>query len=167
MRRHDDRLPRPNLTVAAATTALAILVPLTPTGATAAPPTTHNAVDARTVSLNESGNLHLTSRRGFTLNERGPATGTAGGTIYVHLKIVSTTRVTAEVNIYPNGGSITGYASAAYHREGATGWFSGSMSINRGSGSFNHVQGSGLSFSGTIQRSNYAISVHVRGTVTD
>jgi hypothetical protein len=121
----------------------------------------------RTISLNESGNLQLTSRRGFTLNEKGPASGTVKGTIYVHLRIVSTTRVTAEVNIYPSGGSITGYGTASYHREGATGNFSGSLSVDRGTGSYNNAHGSGLSFTGTIQRSNYAITVHVSGTVNE
>lgn len=125
------------------------------------------ARQSRAVSLSESGNLHLTSRHGFTLNEQGAATGTVSGTIYVHLKIVSTSHVTAEVNIYPKGGSISGYGTANYHREGTKGSFSGSLSINRGSGSFNHAQGSGLSFSGTIQRSNYAVTVRVSGTVTD
>jgi hypothetical protein len=126
-----------------------------------------SALAARSISLNESGNLHLTSRHGFTLNERGPASGTIAGTIYVHLKIVSSKRVAAEVNIYPSGGSISGYGSASYRREGATGSFSGSISINRGTGSYNHARGSGLSFSGTIRRSDYAITVHVRGNVTD
>ena len=122
---------------------------------------------ARSISLNESGALHLTSRHGFTLNEQGPASGTIRGTIYVHLKIVSTSRVTAEVTIYPNGGSITGYGTASYHREGATASFSGSLSINRGTGSYTHAQGSGLSFSGTMQRSNDAVTVHVSGRVSD
>jgi hypothetical protein len=117
--------------------------------------------------LHESGNLHLTSRQGFTLNEQGTGAGTISGTIYVHLKIVSTSRVTAEMNIYLKGGSISGNGAAAYRREGAKGSFFGSLSINRGSGSFNHARGSGLSFSGTIQRSNYAVTVHVSGTVAD
>ena len=125
------------------------------------------ALTARSISLNESGDLQLTSRRGFTLNERGSATGTVKGTIYVHLRIVSASRVSAEVNIYPTGGSITGYGTAGYRREGATGSFSGSLSIVRGSGSYSHAHGSGLSFTGTIRRSNYAVTVHVDGTVTD
>jgi hypothetical protein len=125
------------------------------------------ARSAKTVSLNENGDLHLTSRHGFTLNEQGAGTGTISGTIYVHLKIVSTRSVTAEVNIYPSGGSISGYGTASYRREGATGHFSGSLSVERGTGSYNHAHGSGLSFSGTIQRSNYAVTVHVNGTVTD
>jgi hypothetical protein len=103
---------------------------------------------ARTFSLNETGRLHLTSHHGFTLNEQGSATGT----IYIHLKIVSTNRVTAEVNIYPRNGSLTGFASASYCPAGATATFNGTISIARGSGSYSHARGSGLAFTGAIQR---------------
>ena len=70
----------------------------------------------RTVSLHETGNLRLTSKHGFTLNEQGSATGTFSGTIYVHLTIVSSSRVKAEVSISRSGGSISGEATASYHR---------------------------------------------------
>jgi hypothetical protein len=126
-----------------------------------------SALAARRFSMSESSNLHLTSRQGFRLNERGSVSGTVTGTIYVHLTIVSTSRVTAEVNIYPRGGSISGYASARYQRGNSMGSFSGSISINRGTGKYDHVHGQGLSFSGTIARSNDAITVHVNGTVSD
>jgi hypothetical protein len=125
------------------------------------------ARDAKVISLNESGNLHLTSKQGFTLNEQGAASGTVKGTIYVHLSIVSSSRVTAELNIYPNGGSITAHGSAGYHKEHSLARFSGSMSIERGTGTYAHAKGSGLSFSGTIQRSNDAITVHVAGRAFD
>jgi hypothetical protein len=121
---------------------------------------------ARTISLNESGQLHLTSKHGFTLYEQGPASGTAAGTIYVRLQIVSTSRVTAEVSISPRGGSISGDATASYRRGDATASFSGSLSISRGTGSYDDARGSGLSFSGTIERSNDAIAVHVSGRVS-
>ena len=123
---------------------------------------------AKTISLNESGRLHLTSKHGFTLNEQGTATGTAAGTIYVHLTAVSTSRMTVEVNIYPHGGSLSGHGSGTYHRVSGAAKFSGTMSIGSGSGSYSHIRGSGLSFSGTIEESNHdAITVHVTGTVTD
>jgi hypothetical protein len=125
------------------------------------------ASGARVLSLNENGNLHLTSKQGFTLNERGLASGTVRGTIYVHLSIVSSSRVTAELNIYPRGGSITAHGSASYHKERTSARFSGSMSIERGTGSYAHARGSGLSFSGTIQRSNDAVTVHVAGKAVD
>jgi hypothetical protein len=122
---------------------------------------------ARTISLNESGSLTCTSKHGFTLNERGPAEGTVTGTLYVHLNIVSTSRVTAEVNIYPNGGSISGSASASYHRGSSTAEFSGTMAVSRGTGSFADARGSGLRFTGTIQRSDDAVTVHVNGDFSD
>jgi hypothetical protein len=122
---------------------------------------------AKTFSLNENGKLHLTSKQGFTLNEEGPASGTVGGTLYVHLKIVSSTRVTAEISLYPHGGSITCSGSAGYKREGSTASFAGALSIDRGTGGYAKAHGSGLSFSGTIQRSNDAIAVHVSGTASD
>ncbi|ERR1022692_1219252 len=125
------------------------------------------ALATKTFSLNEHGNLHLTSKQGFTLNEEGPASGTLSGTIYVHLKIVSSTKVTAEISIYPRGGSITCSGSASYRREGSSANFSGALSIERGTGSYAHAHGSGLSFNGTIQRSNDAIAVHVGGTASD
>jgi hypothetical protein len=121
---------------------------------------------SRTFALSETGRLRLTSHHGFTLNEQGSASGTISGTIYLHLHVVSTNRVTAEVNIYPRGGSLTGYASASYHPSGAIASFNGTMSIARGTGRYSHAHGSGLSFTGTIQRSNDAVTVHVNGRMS-
>ncbi len=161
--RHGNRLSTALLTLVVTTT---MLVAFASGGASGANPLRSgpSASPARVISLDERANLHLTSKHGFTLNEQGAATGTLKGAIYVHLKIVSTKKVTAEVNIYPSsGGSISGSASAAYRREGATGSFSGSLSITRGSGAYSHARGSGLSFSGTIAKSNDAITVRVSG----
>ena len=124
------------------------------------------AVAARTLSLNETGHLHRTSSSGLKLNEQGSASGTIKGTIYIHLDVVSPNRVTAEVNIYPNGGSLTGSGSANYRVNGGTASFSGTMSINRGSGSYAHAHGSGLSFSGTIQRLSGSVTVHLSGSMS-
>ena len=121
---------------------------------------------SRTFSLNDSGRLHLTSHHGFTLNEQGGASGTISGTIYIHLHIVSTNRVTAEVNIYPSGGSVTGYATASYPPAGGVASFNGTMTVARGTGRYNHAHGSGLSFTGSVQRSNDAVTVRVSGRMS-
>jgi hypothetical protein len=121
---------------------------------------------ARTISLSETGRLHLTSHHGFTLNEQGTAQGTIPGTIYIHLNVVSTNRVTAEVNIYPSGGSLTGRASAAYRPAGGVASFNGTLQIVRGSGRYSHAKGSGLSFTGTVQRANDAVTVRVGGRIS-
>jgi hypothetical protein len=122
-----------------------------------------SALAARTISLEESGRLHLASKHGFTLNEEGSASGTVGGAIYIHLTVASIDRVTAEVSIYPSDGSISGYATASYHVAGATASFSGTMSVARGTGSYDHAHASGLGFSGTIARSNDAVTVRLSG----
>ncbi len=125
------------------------------------------ASTAKALSLNENGSMRLTSKHGFTLNEQGLASGTVKGTIYVHLTIASSSRVTAELSIYPNGGSITAKGSASYHKESTLARFSGSIAIERGTGSYAHARGSGLSFSGAIQRSNDSVTVHVAGNAVD
>jgi hypothetical protein len=125
------------------------------------------ALPARTISLNETGHLRLTSRHGFTLNERGSASGTIRGAIYIHLNVVATNRVTAEVNIYPSSGSLTASARAGYSVGGATASFSGTMSIVRGTGTYRHAGGSGLRFSGTIRRSDDAVTVSLSGRMSD
>jgi hypothetical protein len=145
--------------------ALGALAPLSAGERTSSRP---SARTARTIFLNETGHLRLTSKHNFTLNERGSATGTIAGTIYVHLTAVSNTRVTAEVNIYAHGASFSGNGSASYRRASTTASFAGSMSIDRGTGGYAHVHGSGLRFSGTIAESNRdAITVHVSGRVSD
>ncbi len=125
------------------------------------------ARSARTVSLNEAGNLRLISKHGFTLNEQGTASGTFSGAIHVRLTIVSSSHVKAEVSISRGGGSISGVATASYHRSNASASFSGSLSVTGGTGSYSHAHGSGLSFGGTIQNSNDAIAVHLNGPISD
>lgn len=121
---------------------------------------------AKTISLNETGQLHRTSHAGLKLNEQGSASGTIKGTIYIHLDVVSPNRVTAEVSIYPSGGSLTGSGSAAYRVNGGTASFSGTLAIERGTGSYAGAHGSGLSFSGTIQRLSGAVTVHLSGKMS-
>ncbi|HVR05046.1 MAG TPA: autotransporter [Solirubrobacteraceae bacterium] len=121
---------------------------------------------ARTISLNDSAHLHKTSSHGFNLYEAGQATGSLGGSVSMHLDVVSTNRVTAQLTVSPHGGSMSGNASGSYHVNGGTASFSGTLTINSGSGSYAHAHGSGLSFSGTIQRSNDAVTVHVSGHIS-
>jgi hypothetical protein len=118
---------------------------------------------ARTVSLNDTGNLHKTSKHGFNLYESGSASGSISGSISVHLDVVSTNHVTAELTVYPKGSSISGKASGSYRTNGGTASFSGTLSIDHGSGSYSGAHGSGIDFSGTIQRSNDSMTVHVNG----
>jgi hypothetical protein len=149
-----------SLVAAGAVAAGTLAVACTPvaSGATAAA--------ARTVTLNDTGHLRETSHKGFYLNYSGTATGTIAGTLYLHLHVTSTNRVTAELSVYPRGGSVTGNASGRYRSNGGTASFSGSLSVTRGTGGYSGAHGSGISFSGTIQRSNGSVVVRVNGRFT-
>ena len=142
-----------------ATSACALALTLGTAGASGS-----TASAARTISLNDTAHLHRTSSHGFNLYESGSASGSLGGSISLHLDVVSTNRVTAQITVHPShGGSINGSASGSYRNNGSTASFSGTMSITSGSGSYSGAHGSGLSFSGTIQRSTDAVTVHVSG----
>ncbi len=118
---------------------------------------------ARTVSLNDTSSLHKTSKKGFNLYESGNASGSVSGAVSLHLDVINTSRFTAELTVHPRGSSISGKATGSYRTNGGTASFSGTLSIDSGSGSYSGAHGSGISFSGTIQRSNDAVTVHVNG----
>lgn len=122
------------------------------------------------MQVSDTAHLHKTSGRGITINqvldEAGTAAGTIPGSIYIHLRVVSVNRVSAEVNIYPRGGFLGGNASASFRSSGATATFSGTLQITHGSGRYSHASASGLSFTGTIERINDAITVHVNGRMS-
>lgn len=132
-------------------------------GAGAAAP---HATAARTLSLNDSASLHLENKHGLVLKEGGTAKGSLGGPLYLQLDVTSTRAVTAQVQVYPKGGSVSGDAKASYHVAGSTASFSGTMTITKGSGTYSKAKASTLSFSGTIQRSNDAVTVHVSGNMS-
>jgi len=119
-----------------------------------------------TLPITESAELHLTSKHGFTLNEEGEAHGTIRGAIYIHLHLVSNNDVTSEVEIYPSSGSLSGQGSAGYRVLGAYASFSGHLTLTRGSGSYAGAHASSLSFQGTIERRNDAVSVRLTGTLS-
>lgn len=119
----------------------------------------------RSVHLNESGHLHSTGGHGMLLNEQGSVSGTIHGTVYIHAALRSLHSFVAEVNVYPRGGSLTGYGSAEYHVVGGYADFSGSLSITRGTGGYSHAHARNLRFTGSIQTSNDAVTVRLSGAM--
>ncbi len=122
-----------------------------------------SATAARTVTLNDTGHLRETSHKNFYLNYSGQATGTVGGTLYLHLHVISTNRFTAELSVYPHGSSISGTASGSYRNQGATASFTGTLTVTHGTGSDAGAHGSGIGFHGSTQRANGATTVSVSG----
>lgn len=123
------------------------------------------ASSGRWIHINEVGRLHRVGKgsSGFKLDEKGYASGTIKGRMYIHLHVTAVNRATVKVSVYPRHGFIGGYAVARYYARGAKAHFSGKLRITGGSGSYEGAYGSGLSFSGTIKRVNDAATVRLSG----
>lgn len=122
---------------------------------------------ARRVSLTEIAHLKFTAEHGSALSERGQATGTYNAPVAVTLTIYPKS-VTADVTIYPSGGSISGVAHANYTVKGSTGYFGGSFTLSHGTGRFRHISeinGKPLGISGSINRISFAMEVKAHGEV--
>ncbi len=154
------------LRISSAALALGALATATVFGAGAAGAASPHARAARSVDLNDSASLHLQNKHGIELKEGGTAKGNLGGPLYLQLKVTSTRSVSAKIQVYPKGGSISGSAKASYHVSGATATFSGTMEVSKGSGTYSKAKASALKFSGTIQRSNDAVTVRVSGPMS-
>ncbi|MGC2372839.1 MAG: hypothetical protein WA484_03090 [Solirubrobacteraceae bacterium] len=152
--------------VSTAVLALGALSTAAVIGTGAAGAASPHAKAARSLELNDSAKLHLQNKHGIELKEGGNAKGTLGGPLYLQLKVTSTRSVSAKVQVYPSGGSISGNAKASYRVAGSTATFSGTLAITKGSGTYSKAKASALSFSGTIQRSNDAVTVRVSGKMS-
>jgi hypothetical protein len=154
------------LRISSAALALGAIATAVAFGTGAAGAASPHAKAARSLNLNDSAKLHLSNHKGVVLKEQGTAKGSLGGPLYLQLKVTSTRSVTAQIQVYPNGGSISGNAKASYRVAGSTATFSGTLAITKGSGAYSKAKASALSFSGTIQRSNDAVTVHVSGKMS-
>jgi hypothetical protein len=149
---------------AVAVGALAIAAAVGTGGAGAAGP---QAKAARSFTLNDSANQRLNNHKGIELKESGAAKGNLPGSIFIQLRLPSPHYVTAKIQVYPSGGSLTASASATYRLvTSSSASFSGSLNITGGRGRFSKAKGSHLSFSGAVHRPSEAVSVHVSGNMS-
>lgn len=124
------------------------------------------ATASRSIQLSDNANLRENNHKGIELKESGSAHGNLPGSIYIQLKIYGRS-VSAKIQVYPSGGSISASANASYRVVSAsTATFSGSLSITGGSGRYAHAKGSNLSFSGSVHRPGNAVTVHVSGRMS-
>jgi hypothetical protein len=165
---NQNRRPRMSarLRISSAALALGAVATAAAFGGGAAGAASPHATAARSLNLNDSASLHLQNKHGVELKEGGTAKGSLAGPLYLQLKVTSTRSVSAQVQVYPKGGSISGSAKASYRVQGSTATFSGTLAITKGSGTYSKASASALSFSGTIERSNDAVTVHVSGKMS-
>jgi len=159
------RVSRPRASVAAL--ALSALATAAVFGTGAAGAAGPSAKAATTMNLSDSANLRLNNHKGVELKESGNAKGNLPGKIYLQLRLASSRTVTAKIQVYPSGGSISASASATYRVvTSSSASFAGTLNITGGSGRYAKAKGSRLSFSGTVHRPSDSVSVHVSGKLS-
>jgi hypothetical protein len=119
--------------------------------------------DARALSVNDTGHLHLLKAFGSVLLEEGAAGGTLPGLAKVRLLVGST--VIASFTIQTKSGTIYGSGRAALHSSGRYASFGGSLSVSHGTGGYAHAHGSGKLY-GVIDRRTSALTVQTLGTLS-
>jgi hypothetical protein len=131
------------------------------------PPTTETkqpiAQLSRTLSVNDTGHLHLLKAFGAVLLEEGPVTGTLPGRTRVRMVVGAS--VTATFTIKARGGSIEGRGSAVLHSSSRYASFGGSLSVNHGTGRYAHAHGNGKLY-GVIDRRTDALTVQTTGKLS-
>ncbi len=117
---------------------------------------------ARSLFVKDSARLHLISADGNTLVEQGRAEGNLPGTVMASFTLSSRT-ANSTFTIHASGGTVNGRAEGKL-KPGKHGYdsFGGSLSVQRGSGSFHGAHGSGGLY-GSIYRVTDSMSVQVTG----
>ncbi len=123
---------------------------------------------AGTLSINDKAHMSLTGGSGNTLLEEGNATGTLPGKAKVSLTltIAAAAAATSSFTIYPSGGSIAGNGRIRTHlsTSGRYESFSGSLSVDHGTGRYAHAFGMGNIY-GVLDRRHDNAEVQVIGTL--
>jgi hypothetical protein len=151
---------------AAVILAVALSVSLAAIGWASPAPDAH-AAKRKTVPLVEHARMHLVKKKGNILRESGTTTGTLAGKVSGRFDIGDIRNPTGTVTFKPNsGGSITVTASGTPEKLGyPVSTFSGVMAVKGGSGRYDQVTGSGT-FTGTVNRRTWAISVDATVKIT-
>lgn len=133
--------------------------------ADASRPSAHHAVArlARTLSVTDTGHLHLVHNGGENITEEGTATGTIPGKVRAYLEIGPT--VVARFTIYASAGTISGVGSGRPKGRSEEPSFSGNMAVSHGTGRYKRVHGHG-GFYGTLNRVSYKMVVQTTGTLS-
>jgi hypothetical protein len=120
---------------------------------------------ARETSLNESLSGTRYGPPGHSFVEKGQVTGTLSGTMTAHVETIASNNGQATLTLYLSKGTLSGRAPTHGHIVGPTAYFEGSMTITGGTGSYAHASGSGLRFSGTLDRQNFRVKAQLHGNV--
>src|SRR5829696_1956803 len=111
-----------------------------------------SAAKRKTITVNQSADLHLDRKKGNILRESGTATGTLPGKVSARFDVSDISRVTGTVTFKPySGGTITATVIGYPQSLGNVAKFTGGLSIKNGTGRYVNATGGGT-FSGSVNR---------------
>lgn len=129
----------------------------------AARPSGARARLARTLSVTDTGHLHLIHNGGEYITEEGQATGSVPGKVRAYLEVGPT--VVAKFTIYTSVGTISGEGSGKPKGRSEEPSFAGTMIVSHGTGRYKGAHGRG-GFYGTLNRVTYKLVVQTTGTLS-
>ena len=149
----------PRIAIFAAVCVAAYVIPAC--GAVAA----STASAARTMTLRETGHMRRVSKGSSSkFHEVGSQSGTLGGTMEVWIA-TSYTTATVKFIVNPGGGSFHGEGVVSYYVSGNVAHFNGNVKITGGTGKYAHISASRMQINGYMQRSNFAATLTISGTI--
>jgi hypothetical protein len=125
----------------------------------------HAAHAAHAVSVKDEGHLRLVRSSGSLLIDEGPVTGAIPGKVQVRFVYYGDPAVSAQITIYGRSGNIKARGSGRLSSPTSPSpSFSGTLTIEGGSGRYAHASGHG-DFYGVFYRRSYAMVVQTSGTL--
>jgi hypothetical protein len=118
---------------------------------------------AKTISVNESATLKIVHQEYHKVEATGRTSGTFNAPMTLHYSIDSGERSSSSFISYPSGGRIYGGAASTYRVSGADSYFSGTVTINGGSGSYKNAYGTNIHITGTLERWRLVFIIHITG----
>jgi hypothetical protein len=119
---------------------------------------------ARVESVDQTLALRVTKIQNTTIEAEGRSSNEPIiGTLKFDLTLVNASRGKANFVAGNSGGTIRGVGVSNYHASGSLAYFKGSITSLSGTGKYAHYRSLGFSFSGTLNRRVFRVSVTLVG----
>ncbi len=126
-----------------------------------------SAQAAKIESVNETVSMRVTKIQNTTINAEGrSSTGLIVGSLNFDLTLLNASHGKANFVAASSSGTVRGVGLSNYHASGATAYFKGTITSLVGTGKYAHFKDLGMSYSGTLNRRLYRVSVTLVGRVS-
>jgi hypothetical protein len=114
-------------------------------------------------SLDETMHMRIKKVKGKRISAKGNAVGSVAGKGSFKLVLSNGSSATATFYGHNSQGTISGTGVAGYRVAGAISYYDGKITSLQGTGRYAHASAHGITFSGTVNRRTYEVTMHLRG----